>query len=311
MDLHQLEIFVAVVETSSVSQAAERVHLSPGAVSLQLQNLAASLGTEFFVRSGRKLLPTPAAHRLADDVRPILRQMKLVRQAFENKPGTDTRPFNFATGVTTLIYRLGPPLRRLRQQYPQTPLQVTVSVTEDIIKGLLNRRFDLGLISLPVPVEGLRVIPLYEEELLFLRPAATRVTQHHVGTVHVEELAKVPFLLYPKHSNMRTIIDGFLNDIGIVPRVVMEAEDTEAIKSLVQSGFGYSMLPEHALQQPGFFQALRLPNRHLVRRQALAMPETPYPRKLTKSIAEFLVHALAEKKQARRAGKGKKLTARA
>ena len=297
MDLHQLEIFVAVVETSSVTKAAERVHLSPGAVSLQLQNLAAALNTELFLRSGRQLLPTPAAHRLADYVRPILRQVKQIQQAFENQPATDARPFHFATGVTTLIYRLGPPLRKLRQQYPQTHIQVTVGVTEDIVKGLLNRRFDLGLISLPLVVEGLRFIPLYEEELLFLRPSPTRVKQHHVGTVQPEDLAKAPFLLYPKHSNMRSIIDRFLGEIGIVPRVVMEADDTEAIKSLVQAGFGYSILPEHALRgQAGFFQMLRLPQRQLVRRQALAMAETSYPRKLTETIAEFLRDALTDKK---------------
>ena len=173
------------------------------------------------------------------------------------------------------------------------------------MKGLLNRRFDLGLISLPVPLEGLRVIPLYDEELLFLRPASTLVKQRHVGNVQPQELAKVPFLLYPKHSNMRLLIDRFLNELGIVPRVVMEADDTEAIKSLVQAGFGYSVLPEHALRaQPGYFQTLRIPEHHLLRRQALALADTTYPRKLTESIAESLRVALAAKQPPARAAAG-------
>ena len=66
MDIRQLEIFLAVMDTSSVTGAAIRMNLSPGAVSLQLQSLASSLHAELFVRAGKHLKPTPAAHRLAE-----------------------------------------------------------------------------------------------------------------------------------------------------------------------------------------------------------------------------------------------------
>ena len=65
MDVHQLELFLAVIDSSSMTRAAEKIHLSPGAVSLQLHNLANELQTELFVRSGKRLVPTPAAMRLA------------------------------------------------------------------------------------------------------------------------------------------------------------------------------------------------------------------------------------------------------
>ena len=69
----------------------------------------------------------------------------------------------------------------------------------------------------------------------------------------------------------------------------MEADDTEAIKRLVESGFGYSMLPEFALRaKPRFFETFRVAGRRLARTQALAMAKTEYPRALTRSIATFL-----------------------
>ena len=72
-------------------------------------------------------------------------------------------------------------------------------------------------------------------------------------------------------------------------RVVMEAEDSEAIKGLVESGFGYSILPQHALRgRNRFFQTYRVAGHRLSRSLALAMVRTDYPRKLTQSIAEFL-----------------------
>ena len=52
IDIHQLELFLAVMDAPSMTQAAERVYLSPGAISLQLHNLADELNTELFTRSG-------------------------------------------------------------------------------------------------------------------------------------------------------------------------------------------------------------------------------------------------------------------
>jgi DNA-binding transcriptional LysR family regulator len=88
---------------------------------------------------------------------------------------------------------------------------------------------------------------------------------------------------------LRVLIDRFFKDIGVNPRVVMEAEDTEAIKRLVESGFGYSILPEHALRRrTRFFQTFRVDGHPITRGLALAMVQTDYPRKLTLSVAESL-----------------------
>jgi LysR family hydrogen peroxide-inducible transcriptional activator len=59
----------------------------------------------------------------------------------------------------------------LRKQYPKAEIRVTVDVTEEIVAGLHDRRFDLGLISLPVPEENLKINPLFDEELLIAGPA--------------------------------------------------------------------------------------------------------------------------------------------
>src|SRR6202030_3720634 len=159
----------------------ERVHVSPRAVSLQLHNLADELRTELFVRRGKRLVPTPAAQRLAERAKEVIRMMSQIQQEFENDLSKDVRPFEFATGVTTLIYQLGRPLRQLRKSYPNAEIRVTVGVTEEMVTGLLDRRFDLALISLPVSEDKLRLIPLFEEELLIIRPSVNKVGSGHVG----------------------------------------------------------------------------------------------------------------------------------
>jgi DNA-binding transcriptional LysR family regulator len=293
MDIHQLELFLAVMDSPSMTRAAEKIHLSPGAVSLQLHNLADELRTELFVRRGKRLIPTPAALRLAELAKQVVAMMGQIHQAFENDVTKDVRPFHFATGGTTLIYQLGRPLRQLRKRFPDAEISVTVCVTEEMVAGLLDRRFDLALISLPVSESKLSIIPLFDEELLIVGPTSNKVGSGQVASIRASQLADVPFLLYPKPGNVRNVIDRFFSEIGVTPRVVMEAGDTEAIKRLVESGFGYSILPEHALRgRSHFFQKFRVAGHRLSRTLALAMVETATPRRLTESIATFLRNAL-------------------
>jgi DNA-binding transcriptional LysR family regulator len=119
MNIRQLEVFLAVMDLSSVTHAAEHVHLSPAAVSLPLHGLADELETELFVRSGRRLIPTAAATRLAERARSLVKQMQQMQHDFRNDSSTDRRPFHFATGITSLIYHLRRPLRLLRNRSDQ------------------------------------------------------------------------------------------------------------------------------------------------------------------------------------------------
>ena len=305
MEIRQLETFLAVLEHSSITKAAEKVYLSPGAVSLQMQSLAAELRTDLFVRSGRNLAPTPAAMRLADHARAVLRQMRQIEQEFESNPASDNRPFRFATGATALIHRLGRPLRRLRRKFPHTQIDITILATEEMVAGLLDRRFDLALISLPYPEAQIEVMPLYEEELLVLKPSNTSVRARSVASIQPDQLSGAPFILYPRRSNMRTMIDAFLASWGIQPHVIMEADDTEVIRKLVESGFGFSMLPEYALRRPPrFFQTFRVQKKRLIRTQALATARTEHPRALTRSIADFLKIELAAERTPPRVAPG-------
>ena len=92
---------------------------------------------------------------------------------------------------------------------------------------------------------------------------------------------------------MRRITDTFFRDVGLTPRIAMEVDDAQAIKRLVEAGFGYAILPEYALRgQLGYFSVFRVPGHHVVRHQALAMARSEHPRALTESISRFLREAL-------------------
>jgi LysR family transcriptional regulator, transcription activator of glutamate synthase operon len=295
MDIRQMEVFLAVMDNATVTRTAEKLHVSAGAISLQLHSLAAELHTQLFARSGRRIIPTPQAFRFAEHAREVMKKIREIEQDFADSAAHDRRPFHFASGATTLIYRLGRPLRLLRKRFPQADVHITVAATERIVEGLLEGQYDLGLVSLPVTQPKLSLVPLFDEELLVIRPSPDRPGGRMVSTVQPSELARASFLLFPKESNMRTMIDRFFLELGITPRVTMEADDTEVIKRMVEAGFGYSILPQFALSNPGRrFQKLRVSGQRLVRQQALAMPRTGYPRALTLAVSDLLKSALGK-----------------
>jgi DNA-binding transcriptional LysR family regulator len=294
MDARQLEIFLAVLDSPTMTNAAERVHLSTAAVSVQMRALADELKTDLFLRSGKRLVPTPAARRLELQARSIVNEIRSIKESFDNQDAVrDSRPFHFATGATTLIYRLGEPLRSLRAKFPNLDLRITVLATEEMVAGVLSGEFDLALISLPFSHPQLRTIPLFEEELLALRPSETEREGSRIGTVRPREFNDAALVLFPPQSNMRKIIDGFFRDLDVAPRVIMEAADTEVIKCMVEAGFGYSVLPAYALiNSRGFFETLRITGNRLVRKQALATSIRSHARPLTAAVTDFLKRAL-------------------
>ena len=116
----------------------------------------------------------------------MVRLTSQIKQEFESDSAKDRRPFHFSTGVTTLAaYQLGKPLRQLRKQYPKAEICVTV---DEVLRRKPWRDCTIavltsGLITLPVPEEGLKIMPLFEEELLILRHAPRRVHGRHTGTL--------------------------------------------------------------------------------------------------------------------------------
>ena len=294
MDARQLEIFLAVMDSPTMTKAAERVHLSTAAVSVQMRTLADELDVDLFVRSGKKLTPTAAARRLEQQARLVVKEIRSIKESFDSHDALkDSRPFHFASGATTLIYRMAEPLRLLRAKLPNIDLRVSVLATEEMVSGILDGQFDLALISLPVSHPQLQIVPIFEEELLVISPSSKETHGSQIGTVRPAQLDGAPMVLFPPQSNMRKMIDGFFRELNVAPRVIMEAADTEVIKCMVEAGFGYSVLPAYALiNSRGFFQTLRVGRNRLARQQALAMSMTGHARPLTTVVTGFLKQVL-------------------
>jgi DNA-binding transcriptional LysR family regulator len=286
MELRQLETFRIVMATLSMTEAAKRVYLSPAAVSLQMKRLSDELGADLFTRVGNKLVPTSAATRMHQHLGALMDMVHTIREDFPADAGCDSRPFVLGTGPTTLIYQLRGPLSHLRNQFPRNEILVHVGPTQDIIYELEWKRIDLGIVSLPVEAPTLRLTPLFKEEMLVLMNA--RAAPKRGKTINLKDLVGIPMILYSRGSSTRTLIDAMMQKHRLSLRVTMEADDTEAIKKLVEAGFGASILPEKALQNSPLIRTFRIQDEPLYREIAFATPVNAHPRRLTTVITEYL-----------------------
>jgi DNA-binding transcriptional LysR family regulator len=287
MDIRQLEIFQAVLSMdSNMTRAASSLYLTPAAVSLQIKNLSNELGAELFVKVGASLTPTPAAIRLGTYVSQLMDLVHGIRHDFEANAQEDKRTFVLATALTTLVYDLGPSIRKLRRAFPYAEIVIRAATTKETVRGLVDRQIDIGILVQPGPLEGLEITPLFEEDMKVV------VNPHRWpkrgNTITRSEIANLPLILYPTSAATRTLIDDFFRRLQLQPKITMELEDTEAIKRLVESGFGGSILPEHALRRnTSSLRKLDIEGQKLTRRLVLARPKTPFPRKLSVAIADF------------------------
>jgi len=286
MELRQLETFRVVMATLSMTEAARRVHLSPAAVSLQIKHLSEELGADLFTRVGNKLVPTAAAKRMHQHLASLMDMLHTIREDFPPEAECDSRPFVLGTGPTTLIYQLRQSLTHLRKQFPRNNILVHVGPTQDIIYELEWKQIDLGIVSLPVESSAVQLTPLFKEEMLVLMNA--RDSKVRGWTISLKDLVNIPMILYTRDSSTRTIIDETMRKHGLSLKITMEAEDTEAIKKLVEAGFGASILPEKALHTSPLLKTFRIQGIQLFREIAFATPANVHPRRLTTVISEYL-----------------------
>ncbi len=256
VDLHQLRIFHSAVKAGGFTHASRELHLSQSTVSQHIKQLEEEIGCQLFMRVGKRVLLTEAGHLLRDHCEKIFQDVKNAEMAIRELAGLKRGKVRFGTGSTTLIYQLPPVLETYQARYPNIELIVVSEITDLILRDVQAQRLDLGLVMLPVEESDLQVTPLYDEELKIAVP--TRHPLARKSALSVADLGELRFILYERKTVMRRLVDNFFAELEVTPRVAMEMENIEAIKSLIGAGLGASVLPIHAVGNEAADKKVRL-----------------------------------------------------
>ncbi|MBM6387411.1 MAG: LysR family transcriptional regulator [Paenibacillus sp.] len=280
MNFHQLHIFYTVAEKGSFSAAAQALHMTQPAVTMQIQSLEDYFGTKLLHRSTKKIELSEAGRTLLPHAK---RSVELVRQTDEAMSAfTQMLQGRLQLGASLTIgeYVLPRMLGPFARQYPDISIVMKVMNTTQIMDDILKHQLNFGLIEAPIHHPDMIVEPVMQDELKLIVPAGHALADR--GEVELEEVMAYPFVLREKGSGTRQVMEDQLQKKNIDPQdmnVVMELGSTGAVKSAVEAGVGITMLSPSSVQHE-----LALGLVHIVEIRGLAFKRQFYAIHLKSSL---------------------------
>ena len=239
VQLAQLRALQAVVRHASFSRAAEELHLTQPAVSMQIRQLEGTVGLPLLERVGKRAFLTQAGEVLLAHATRALRELQTGLELVQQLRGVVAGRIRLGTSASISIYLLPSLLRRFRSRYPGTELIVVTGNAPEIRRAVIANELDIGVVSLPARERELTVTPLHQDEIVAIAPPRSKWRRIRVATP--AQLAGESLILFEHGGTIRAVIDGWFRAAGASPGLPMELGNTEAIKKLVGAGLGLSI----------------------------------------------------------------------
>jgi len=243
MNFHQLHIFYTVSERGSFSAAAQALHMTQPAVTMQVQALEDYFGTKLFNRSTKKIVLSEAGRALMPFA---LRSIELIKEtdvamsAFTHMlEGRLQLGASLTIGEYVLPRLLGP----FGKAYPHISIMMKVMNTTQIMDEITRHQLNFGLIEAPVNHPDMVIEPVMGDELKLIVPRDHILAERNEVTL--EEAMKYPFVLREQGSGTRRVMEEQIVAKGLNPgdmQIVMELGSTGAVKSAVEAGLGITMI---------------------------------------------------------------------
>jgi len=164
LEIRHLRMVAAVATSGSVTQAASDVHLTQSAVSHQLRDIEARLGTVLFLRVGKRMVPTAAGERVLATARRVLDEIARAEDDIRRMGASEAGVLRVCAQCNTGYHWLPAVVDAFRRKHPLVDVVVAVECTMRPIEALLDGRLDLAIVTQDVHNHRLRLRPLFEDE---------------------------------------------------------------------------------------------------------------------------------------------------
>lgn len=243
--LRQLRVFAAAARHQSFGKAAEELHLSPPAVSMQIRELEEQVGLPLFDRTGRQVALTVTGEYLLVYAKKILATLKDAEDAIARFRGLESG--RVAIGmVSTAKYYVPRLLAMFRKEHPAIEVKLAVGGNREQLVALLQANdVDLAIMGRPPRDFATRAEPFA------VHPHAVVTAPDHpllrIGHAPASLLNHYEFIIREPGSGTRAAMEKYFADHRLQPRVAMEMTSNETIKQAVMAGMGASFLSLHTV----------------------------------------------------------------
>ena len=247
LELRHLRTLVALRDTGSLVEAADRLFVTQSALSHQLKDLEDRIGCALFFRKTKPVRFTAAGQRMLSLADEILPKVAASERDLQQVGGGRTGRLHIAIECHSCFEWLMPTIERYRDGWPDVQLDLVGGFNFDALPALLQGDLDLVITANPQPGDGIRYAPLFQYEAQLVLPRTHALTE--VACIEPAQLRAETLIVYPVDRSRLDVFVNFLDPAGIVPAAVRTAELTPMIVQLVASGRGVACLPNWVLHE--------------------------------------------------------------
>ncbi|XEC96967.1 selenium metabolism-associated LysR family transcriptional regulator [Paenibacillus tarimensis] len=249
LNFHQLHIFYTVAERGSFSAAAQALHMTQPAVTMQVQSLEDYFGTKLLLRSTKRIELTEAGRALmpfAQRSIDLIRETDSTMSRFTKQlKGRLQLGASLTIGEYILPRLLGP----FGQEYPHIAISMKVMNTAQIMDEILNHQLNFALIEAPVNHPDMHMEAVMSDELSLIVSSSHPLAE--AEAVSIKDVLDYPVVLREQGSGTRLVMEDELRSRDIDPsslKIIMELGSTGAVKSAVEAGVGASFVSSSSVK---------------------------------------------------------------
>jgi len=293
MHLHQLKYFVSVVDTGSVTKAAERCFISQPSISQQLSKLGDSIGKKLFSRVKGKLILSEPGQVLYEQANKILIKVEDAKRRVNEID--DTSGGSVAIGIlpTLAPFMLPSTLLALSEKYPEAMVTVREEISEAIVDAAARGEIDILIEVLPFDETHLNIEPLFSDKFYVAVHQDNPLAK--LEEVPINALDDMPFILLEDIHCLTRQIEQYCFRKQFMPKVLFQTSQIATVKQLIELQYGISILPWIAIDSDpnSNIRYIKLKGEKSIREVVLATAKDRY----VSPAAEFFISTVKEQYQ--------------
>ena len=244
--LRQLRVFESAARHLSLTRAAEELHLTPPAVSIQIRQLEGHARAELFERVGRGLQLTAAGEEVLAHTRQVLSHIRAAEEAIAGLGSLEQGLLD--VGAINAGDHFFPWLvAAFRERHPNIRTRLSVGNRDELLERLAAHALDLAVMSHPPTERGFLAEPFAPHPHVIVARAGHPLARRR--SIPLARIAEEPLLTREAGSATRLAMEQAFAEAAVVPRIEMEIASNETIKQAVAAGFGVGFLSQHCIEQ--------------------------------------------------------------
>jgi DNA-binding transcriptional LysR family regulator len=240
INFNQLRAFHQAAKNMNFTAAAKELCITQPAVTTNIRLFEDFCDLKLFLKKGRKIYLTDEGEALYDYTRKIFEYEKEIEDLIDDLKELKRGILRLGTSKSYARYFMPFLITNFRKAYPHVKIRLDEGSSLDIIHSLLDLKNEMAVIAKVEDNPDICFIPFSQEELvLILAPEHPLATKRSITPA---ELAEEPIITQERGSGTRSLVNTLFEDNGISPEILMETNNAEFIKQLVQRGDGVSFV---------------------------------------------------------------------